>query len=153
MTKPWFALIREVLFRIAFGVFIIVEVIVWLLFLLGVSVLFPKDNFLIEGVIVIFIFLGLFPIGAISYFIFQHATRAEYVMAESGRWLAERRATGNSWIRRRKILKRWVLWIPTVTVIVACMRRRDPTNVDDVRTIHSLFHASGDILGQFPWKH
>lgn len=119
MLRP-ISLIKEVLFRFAFGVCILIQIVLWVLLLGGISALFASERFFIQGVAVILVFAGLFPIGAANYFIYHRIIREEYICTEAEKWLAERRGGDDLWRRRRKFLKRWAVWIPTVTVILAC---------------------------------
>jgi len=110
----------NIVFRLAFAGFIVAEVVVWVLLLGGVSKLFSEDNFVVGGILVTLAFIGVFAIGALSYFIFQRMTRAGYVLDESEKWLALR-----TWdqrrVRRRKTLHRWAPWIPTLAVVLLCI--------------------------------
>lgn len=112
------SLIREVLFRLAFGVCILIQVVLWVLLLGGVSALFKSERFFVQGVAVILVFAGQFPIGAANYFLYHRIIREEYICTEAAKWLAERRARDNPWIKRGKFLKRLAVWIPTVSVIL-----------------------------------
>ena len=115
MVRP-LALIKEVLFRFAFGVCILIQLVLWALLLAGMSALFPSDSSFVIGLLILLLLLGPFAIGAANYFIYHRIVREEYTCTEAEKWLAQRRAGENSWVKRRKFLKRWAVWIPTVTV-------------------------------------
>jgi hypothetical protein len=119
--NPWLALVENVLFRVAFAGFILLEFVVFVLFLWGISKILPGDNDFVLGVLIGSVLISPFAIGAASYLVFQRLTRAQYVLAESERWRAERREADVSRIRRRRRLKRWTPWIPTVAVALACV--------------------------------
>jgi len=118
--NPLFRLIKKVLFRVAFGGFIILQVVSLALLLAAISSLF-SDNFLIQGILGVLAFAALFPIGAGNYLVFRRTTREDYLQAESEKWLAERRHPNPPHLKRRKRLKRWALWIPTVIVVLMCV--------------------------------
>ena len=86
-----------------------------------VSSLFDADNYLIQGTLAISAFFGPFVIGAGSYLVFRRMTREDYLRAESEKWLAERRHPNPLHQKRRKTLKSWALWIPTVIVVLMCV--------------------------------
>ena len=142
MVRP-LSLIKEVLFRFAFGVCILIQIVLWFLLLGGISALFSSDRYFLQGVIVLLVFSGLFPIGAANYFLYHRIIREEYICAEAEKWLAERRAGDNPWIKRRKILKRWAVWIPTVTAILVC------TFLDYTWAFasHLFYPGSGRLIG------
>jgi len=119
--NPWFVLIRRVLFRVAFAIFILIEVVVWMLLLWGISSLIPEDNFVVGGILVALFFKGLFPIGAVSYLLFQRMTHVLSVLSESERWLAERQDADPRRIKRRKLLRRWAVWTPALSVLFFCL--------------------------------
>jgi hypothetical protein len=116
----WLALFKNVLFRLAFGGFILLELALFVLLLIGISKLLPEDNNFVLGVLITSVLISPFGIGALSYLIFQRLTRRQYVLAQSQSWLAERHQANRAWMKRRKILKKWALWIPTLTVILVC---------------------------------
>jgi hypothetical protein len=112
--NPWLELVEKVLFRVAFGGFILLEFVVYILFLMAlswlVSAIFkvaPEDNAFFLGSLIVLILIGPFAIGAFSYLIFQRLTGAQYELAEAERWLAERHKGNDRRTKRRKILKRW----------------------------------------------
>lgn len=113
-------LARKITFRLAFAGFIVFELVIWFFLLAGVSKLFSEDNFVVGGILASLVFIGVFAIGALSYFIFQRITRVEYILSESEKWLALRGQNSRR-IRRRKIVHRWALWIPTFTVVLLCV--------------------------------
>jgi hypothetical protein len=112
---------KKVLFRVAFGGFIVLQVVVLALLLVAISSLFGSDNFLIQGVLGVLALAVLFPIGAGSYLVFQRMTREDYLRAESEKWLEERRHPNKGQLTRRRALNRWALWIPTVIVVLVCV--------------------------------
>ena len=113
-------LVWKIVFRLAFGGFIVIEFVVWILLFLGFSNLFSGDSFVVEGILVSLFFLGLFAIGALSYFIFQRMTHAQYVLSESEKCRL-RRGEDYRRIKRRKILYRWAPWLPTLSVVLICI--------------------------------
>ncbi|SRR5579871_7053519 len=119
MVRP-LALIREILFRFAFGVCIIIQLVLWVLLAAGIEALFRSHNSFVMGLVVFLLLLGPFLIGAANYFIYHRIIREEYICTEAEKWLAERRGGDDLWKKRRKLLKHWAVWIPTVTVILAC---------------------------------
>ena len=148
--NPWFALVRKVLFRVAFAGFIVLEFAVFMLFLLAISwaipaisKVAPEDNSFFLGSLLALILIGPFAVGASSYLIFQRLTRAEYVAAESERWLAERQRLDARRIKRRNRFRRWAIWIPTVTVILVCVF----FNQTVALTSHMLHPGSTRIIG------
>jgi hypothetical protein len=108
-------LILRALFRAAFAVCILVQIVLCALLLALISHYWPSD------VLLALFFIGLFLIGAGSYGEFQWLTRVEGVRLEAERWLAERRHPNPRRLKRRKTIKRWAVWMPTVIVVVACL--------------------------------
>ncbi|MGC2449118.1 MAG: hypothetical protein WA477_15830 [Candidatus Sulfotelmatobacter sp.] len=119
MLRP-LSLIKEVLFRIAFGVCIVIQIVLWFFLMEGMLWLFHSNGSLVERVFLTLVFVGLFPLGAANYFLFHRIIREEYIPTEAERWLAERRREDNDRIKRRRKLKRWALWIPVLTVLLVC---------------------------------
>ena len=119
--NPWLALVEKVLFRVAFAGFILLEFVIFVLFLWGISKILPEDNNFFLGVFIVSVLISPFAVGAASYLVFQRLTRAQCVLAESERWLAERWEDDVSRIRQRRRLRRWAPWIPTAAVALACM--------------------------------
>lgn len=117
----WFAPMKKALFRIAFAGIILAELVLYGLLIAALSSLFPQSNSLSLHIIFGLSFVGLLLIGAGSHLLFQRLTRVEYILAESERWLAEQQKKNSHWIKRRKLLKRCAIWIPIVTVVLACM--------------------------------
>jgi hypothetical protein len=78
-------------FRIAFAGLIFLQFVFVVLLLWGFSEIFSSENYLEVGIVAALVLLSPFLIGANSYFLFQRFTRVQYVLAESERWLAERR--------------------------------------------------------------
>ncbi len=115
-----FSLVENVLFRVAFAGIILLELFICGLSLSGLAQILPENNKFVGYVLIILLLISLFAIGAASHLIFQRFTRAQYVVAESERWLAERRETVVS-LKRRKSLRYWTAWIPTVAVMIACV--------------------------------
>jgi hypothetical protein len=113
-------LIKEVLFRIAFAVCILLQIVLWGLLVAGISSLFASHNFFPQGVFLCLLFCWLLPIGAANYFLYHRIIREEYICNEAEKWLAERRDANPARIKRRKILKRRALWVPSVSVILVC---------------------------------
>ncbi len=148
--NPWFALAEKVLFRVAFAGFIVVEFVVFVLLLVALSWVIsaisnvaPEDNSVFLGSLIALILIGPFAVGASSYLIFQRLTRAEYLAAESERWLAERKKGSNGRTKSLKIIKRWALWIPTVTVILVCVFFDDAWPI----ATHLLDRGRGRLTG------
>ena len=80
--NPWFALARTVLFRVAFAGFIVLEFVVFVLFLFAISWVIsavskvaPEDNAFFLGSLTVLILIVPFAVGASSYLIFQRHTR------------------------------------------------------------------------------
>lgn len=108
-------MILRALFRASFAVCILIQIVLFAL-LLGLISHFWPSYFLI-----VVLFIGLFLVGAGSYKEFQWLTRAEAVRLEAERWLAERRYPNPLQLKRRKTIKRWALWMPTVIVVATCL--------------------------------
>lgn len=108
-------LILRELSRVAFAVCILIQTVLFAALIGLISHYWPSD------VLAAVFFIGLFLIGAGYYWEFRWLTRVEYVLSESKRWLAERRKADLARIKRRRRLKRWAIWIPTVTVVLACL--------------------------------
>jgi len=119
--NPWFVLIEKMLFRVAFAGFMVVEFAVFVLLLWALSKIIPEPNYFLLGTLIVLILSGPFLIGACSYLVFQRMTQVEYVLSESERWLAERHETDPRRIERRKRLRRWAVWVPTVSVLLFCL--------------------------------
>ena len=85
----------------------------------------------------------MFAIGGGGYLVFQRMTRVEYILTESERWLAERHAADPRRSKRRKRLRRWAVWLPAVSVLLAVLF------LDQTWAIAShLFHqGSGKLIG------
>lgn len=141
--NPWFVLIKKALFRAAFAGFVLLQVVLLGLIAAGISTLFPSDKFFVQDIRLALTFVALLLIGAGSYLVFQRMTRVDYVVAASERWLAERRQTNRRWIKWRRKLKRWAVWIPALSVVLAC------TFLDQTRAVAShLFQPrAGRIIG------
>jgi len=142
MLRP-LSLIKDVLFRLAFGLCILIQLVLWTILLAGISALFPSDSSFVLGLVIFLLLLGPFVIGAANYFLYRRIIREQYICSEAKKWLEERRAENNSWTKRRRIVKRWAVWIPTVTVILIC------TFLDYTWAFAShLFHpAHGRLVG------
>ncbi len=121
MVKKLLTLAGKVAFRIAFAGIIFLQFVVVDLLLWGMSEILPEPNNLVVGVLVTFILLSPFLIGANSYFLFQRFTRVQYTLAESERWLNERRKFDANQIRTRNRIRRWILWLPAVSVLLFCL--------------------------------
>lgn len=120
MLRP-FPLIKEVLFRIAFCVCILVQIGLWGLLAAGMSdLLVPHGSVVVDRILFCLIFGGLFPIGAANYFLYHRIVREEYIPLQAEKWLAERRTARDRGRKRRSLIKRLGLWIPTVVVILVC---------------------------------
>ena len=136
------SLVNEVLFRFAFGVCILIQLVLWILLVAGIGALF-RDSSLVLGLVAFILLPGPFLIGAANYFIYHRIIREEYIYTQAEKWLAERRAGDNPWLKRRKFLKRLAVWIPTVTVILIC------TFLDYTWafTSHLFYPGSGRLTG------
>jgi hypothetical protein len=121
LLRVLLTLIREVLFRLAFAVCMVIQIVLWPLLLAGISTFFASDNYSAQGVLVILAFAGLLPIGAANYFMFEWIVREKSIRAEAEKWLEERRRRNSNAIKRRRIISGIALWIPTVTVVLACL--------------------------------
>ncbi len=124
----WLALLKNALFRVAFGGFIVLELVLFALLLLGVSwaisasfKVAPEENAFFLGSLIVLTLIGPFAIGAFSYLIFQRLTRTQYVLTESERWLAERHEADPRQIKLRNRLRRCAICIPAVSVILLCV--------------------------------
>jgi len=89
------------------------------------------------------IFAGPFLSGAASYTEYQWLTRAEAVSLEADRWLAERRHPNPRRLKRQKLIKRWAVWIPTLTVVLVCLFFDDTWAVGS----HLLHPHRGRLIG------
>ena len=116
--NPRFVLIRKVLFRVAFAGFILLQIVLLGLIAAGISTLFPSDKYFVQGDRLYLALAALLLIGAGSYLEFRRMRRAEYVSAESEKWLAERRHPGPRLLKRRKTIKKWAVRIPTAIVVL-----------------------------------
>jgi hypothetical protein len=85
------------------------------------SELIPQDYYFLQVTLVTVFLLSPFAIGASSYFVFQRFTRVQYTLAESQRWVAERRNKDARRIQRRNRLRRWAVWIPASSVLLFCL--------------------------------
>ena len=139
----WLALVENVVFRVAFGGFILLEFMVFVLLVWGISHLLPEDNEFITGALILSVVISPFAIGSASYLVFQRLTRTQYVLAESERWLKERQQTDSRQLQRRRAIKRWALWIPAVTVVLVC------ACFDDAWALasHLLHPGRGRLIG------
>jgi hypothetical protein len=142
-ATPFLRLLKQVLFRVAFGGFIIVQLVVLWFLLWVASEIVPDPNYFLQGALLVLFFAGPFLIGAFSYLVFQRLTRVEYVLSESERWLAERHGVDPRRIKWRTRLRRWAVWIPAVSVLLAALY------LDQTWAIAShLFHpGSGRLIG------
>lgn len=136
-------LLKKIVFRAAFGVCILFQVVLLALLLAAISHFVPEDNFVVGGILVASFFIGQFVIGAASYLVFQRMTHVQYIAAASERWLAERREADNHWIKRRKTFKQWAVWIPTSTVILVCLF----FDTTWALTSHLLHPGRGRLIG------
>jgi hypothetical protein len=141
--NPWLVLIEDVLFRVAFVTLILAQFIVFALLVIGIAFLLPRDSVLTQKILLGLFFAGPFLIGASSYLIFQRLTPVGYVLSESKKWLAERHHSNPRRIKTVKAIKRWVVWIPTITVIVICIFFDDAWAV----TSHLLHPRRGRLIG------
>ena len=114
------AVIKDVVFRVAFGIAILVQFVLWILLWGGIGTLLKSDNFFVSGLLVTLALLGPFLVGAANYFIYYRAVREEYIPREAEKWLVEQRIPGDRGKKRRRVLKRWALWIPAASVILIC---------------------------------
>jgi len=135
--------VEKVLFRIAFAVCVLFAIVLWLFVLGGIATLVRPDSRSLEGILLALFFLGLFPLGAFSFLVFHHRTRAEYVLSESDRWLGRRREVRNQRTKWRKVLQRWAVWIPTVTVVAVCLFFDETWTL----TSHLLHPGRGKLIG------
>jgi len=63
------ALIKEVLFRFAFGLCILMQLVLWALLAAGIEALFRSDSSFVMGLVIFLLLLGPFLIGAANFFI------------------------------------------------------------------------------------
>jgi len=134
----------KIVFRIAFAGLILVQFVVVVLLLWGLSEIFSGDNYFEVGILAVLLLLSPFLIGANSYFLFQRFTRVQYVLAESERWLGERRKFDVQQIGRRNRIRRWVLWLPALSVLLFCLF------LDETwPAVTHLFHPRNGRLGGY----
>ena len=133
----------KIVFRLAFMGLILVQFVAVILLLWGLSEVISGDNYFEAGILAALLLLSPFLIGANSYFLFQRFTRVQYVLAESGRWLAERRKFGVHQIRTRNRIRHWVLWIPALSVLLCCLF------LDETwpPASHLFYPAAGRLVG------
>jgi len=109
------------LFRAAFGILILIQLILWGLFLGAIAHFVPEENYSIGGALLVILFIGIPVIGGCNHFLFQRFTRTQYLLAESQRWLTERQNRSARQIRLRNRVRRWAMWIPAVSVTLFCL--------------------------------
>lgn len=135
-------LASKVLFRIAFAGLIFLQFVLLVLFLWGISKIVPEDYGLFSGILITLVLMSPFAIGANSYFLFQRITRVQYILSESEKWLTRRRECRQR-TKHRKILRRWALWIPTLTVVLLCVFM----DYTWAFTSHLFHFGSGKLIG------
>lgn len=134
----------KVAFRLAFGVFIIMQLVLVGLLGVVVSERVPEDWYWLQGILVVVFLLSPFAIGVFSYFVFRRLTPAKYILAESERWVADRNKFDSRQIKRRNRIRRWVAWIPAVSVLLFCVF------LDHTwPTVSHLVHPGYGRLGQY----
>jgi hypothetical protein len=106
--------VKTIFFYSAFAGYILVQILLLGLLLAAIQTIWLSD-FLLA-----LFFIGLLTIGAGSYFVFRRIRQEREIRAEAERWLAERQHPDPRHLQSRKTIKRWALWIPTVTVVLAC---------------------------------
>ena len=143
MLRKFLTLCGKVLFRVAFAGFIVLQLVVFVLLLWGISHFLPEDNDFVTAVGFVLILTSPFLVGAGNYLIFQRMTRLQYVLAESERWLAARGKLDASDIRRRYRVRRWLIWTPALSVLLFCLF------LDETwpPTSHLLHPRSGKLIG------
>ena len=72
------------------------------------------------GIVLVLVSAGPFLIGAFSYLVFRRITREQYLRDEADRWLAVRDANPSR-TKRLKRQRRWVVWIPALSVLLFCL--------------------------------
>ena len=107
--------IKTIIFCTAFTGYILVQVVLLALLLGAIQTIWLSD------LLFVLFFIGLVPIGAGSYIVSKRIARASEIRAEAERWLAERRHPNRCQVEKRKTIKKWALWIPTVAVLLACL--------------------------------
>jgi hypothetical protein len=105
---------------VAFALCVLLQIVLWFWLLAGVSLLFHSDNSFVQAFCLGVAFLGIFLIGVANYFTDERIIREEYICSQAETGLAERR-TNTDPTKRHKVLRRFALWIPTVTVVLACV--------------------------------
>jgi hypothetical protein len=141
--NPWFALIENILFRIAFGALILAQFIVFALVVTGITFLFPSYSAFSQRILLGLVLAGPFLIGVSSYLIFQRLTHIGYVLSESKKWLAERHHPNQHRVKTFRIIKKWAVWIPTIAVIVICIFFDEAWAL----TSHVLHPGRGRLIG------
>jgi len=111
----------RIIFQIAFASLIFVQFVFVVLLLWGLSEIISGDNYFEVGILAILLLASPFLIGANSYFMFQRFTRAQYTLAESKRWLADRNKWNAHQIGRRNQIRRWIMWAPALSVLLFCL--------------------------------
>ena len=121
--KPnrWIVLTEKIVFRIAFGLYIVAAMALTGAAVGVVGVIVPDDWSFLQGILIVLFCLTPFLNGAASYLVYRRFTRVEYVRAESGRWLAERSERNTNEICRRHRIHRTLLWVPLVLVLSFCL--------------------------------
>lgn len=115
------ALLKDVVFRVAFGIAMLVQFVLWVLLWGGIGSLLKSDSSFILGPLITLILLGPFLVGAANYFIYYRVVREEYIPRQAEKWLAERRTTSDREKKRWNLIKRLGLWAPTVVAILVCV--------------------------------
>jgi len=113
-------LIKDIVFRIAFGVAILIQLLLWVILWGGIATLLGSDNAFALGSLIGLALLGPFLVGAANYFIYCRIVREEYIPRQAEKWLAERRTPVGRGRKRRSPIKRLALWAPTVVAILVC---------------------------------
>jgi hypothetical protein len=111
--------VYQVFFRVAFAVFILIQIILTALCAGFIAWLWPSPH--LGTLWMLLWFAGIALIGAESYFVFERIRRKEWIYHESKKWLAERQRPNPQQTKRRRAIKKFVLWVPTVTVVLTCI--------------------------------
>jgi hypothetical protein len=114
-------MIKNIVFRLAFAFFIVVEFVFFALLLWVLAEVFPDPSDFLIGILLVLTVAGPFLIGAVSYLVFQRMTHLEYVRSESERWLAQRHIADARRFKRMKKLWRVAIWSPSVAVLLFCL--------------------------------
>jgi hypothetical protein len=138
------ALVKEAVFRIAFGIAILIQLLLWVLVWGGIASLLGSSNSLVLGSLIGITLLGPLFVGAANYFIYYRIVWEGYIPREAEKWLAARRMPAEYRKKHRRLIKRWALWIPVIVVVFFC------ASLDQTWPVLThLLHPGYDRLGDY----